>query len=103
MNKTDLILKLATEGNISQRQASKLLNIVLDSISDTLAEGDKVTIPNFGTFKVSDLAARNGRDPRTGRSIRIAARKKASFSAGSGLKTAVRGGNTGNGGPGGRA
>ena len=103
MNKTDLISKIATEGGISIRQASKLLDIVLAAISTTLAEGDKVTIPKFGTFKVSHRAARMGRNPQTGKLIKIVASKKASFSAGVGLRAAVSGNKTGGGGPGGKA
>lgn len=103
MNKTDLITKIAAEGGISKRQASKLLDIVLSAISGSLAEGNKVTIPKFGTFKVSDRVARVGINPRTGKLIKIEASKKASFSAGVGLRSAVSGTKTGGGGPGGKA
>lgn len=103
MNKTDLISKLAAEGGISKRQAARLLEIVLKSISDTLAEGDNVRILKFGTFKVADRPARVGRNPQTGKAITIRATKKASFSAGTGLRSAVSGTKTGGGGPGGKA
>ena len=103
MNKADLISEIAAGGGITKKEAGKVLETILDSISTTLAEGNKVTIPKFGTFKVADLAARTGRNPRTGQSIKIGARKKASFSAGAGLKSAISGIKTGGGGPGKKA
>ncbi|MCO5232888.1 MAG: HU family DNA-binding protein [Chitinophagales bacterium] len=89
MNKGDLIKSVSEKAGISKTQASDALNAVLGSISDSLAAGDKVTLIGFGTFSVSERAARTGRNPATGKAIKIAAKKQVKFKAGKELDDAA--------------
>ncbi len=89
MNKTDLINKVAELGELSKKDAGKALDAVLDAISESLKAGETVQVVGFGTFKVTDKPAREGRNPLTGQTIQIAASKKISFSPGQTLKNAV--------------
>ena len=89
MNKGDLIEKVATECDLSKTVADKALNSVLNAISDAVAKGDKVTLIGFGTFTVSNRAAREGRNPQTGKAIKIPAKKVVKFKPGSKLADAV--------------
>lgn len=88
MNKTELVEKIASLAEVSKTDASKVFNAIIDTITDTLSKGDSVTIVGFGTFKVADRAARSGRNPQTGQTIKIAAQKTPRFSAGKQLKEA---------------
>jgi len=90
MNKSELVEAMATAAGISKAQADKALTGALDAITDALAKGDKVTLIGFGTFSVAERAARQGRNPQTGKTITIAARKVARFKAGSKLAEAVK-------------
>lgn len=81
MNKSELITEIATTLN-SKKEAESALNSLLDTISATLKKGDKITLPGFGTFKVSKRKARTGRNPRTGEAIKIKAHKVPQFTAG---------------------
>lgn len=89
MNKGDLINKIAQEADITKAQATAALNATIDAIQATLKEGDKVTLVGFGTFSTSERAARTGRNPRTGNTISIAARKVVRFKPGKELSDAV--------------
>ena len=89
MNKGDLINSIAEGANISKAQASDALNSVLDSISVALKDGDKVTLIGFGTFSVSNRAARTGRNPQTGATIKIAAKNLVKFKPGKALTDSV--------------
>ena len=89
MNKTELINAVAAKAEISKKDAEKALAAVLGSIEDALKAGDKVQLIGFGTFEVKESAARQGRNPRTGETIEIAASKRPVFSAGSAFKKAV--------------
>ncbi len=89
MNKTELIDAIAKESNLSKADAGKALNAITESITNALKKGDSVTLIGFGTFKVTKRAARTGRNPQTGKEIKIAARKAPGFSAGKSLKDAV--------------
>lgn len=91
MNLEDLKGAVANKAEVSKADASKLISAVFDSIQDSLTQGDKVAIPGFGTFEVSDRPARQGRNPQTGATIEIAASKAAKFKAGKGLKDALNG------------
>lgn len=82
MNKGDLVSQIATDAGLSKAQAGAALNSVLDSIAATLKKGDKVTLVGFGTFAVSERAARTGRNPRTGKEIKIKAKKVVRFKPG---------------------
>lgn len=90
MNKGELIEKVATEGGMSKADAEKAVNSMLDAIGEALGAGDKVTLVGFGTFAVSDRAARQGRNPQTGKAIEIPARKVVKFKAGSKLVDSVQ-------------
>ncbi len=89
MNKTELVDAIAAKADMSKAQAKAALEVMLDSITVTLKEGEQVQLVGFGTFKVSHRAARTGRNPQTGQEITIAASNVPSFVAGKALKDAV--------------
>jgi len=89
MNKQDLIDAIAKASGLSKAAAGRALNATTDAVTKSLKKGDSVTLIGFGTFKVSKRAARNGRNPRTGAAIKIAARKAPVFTAGKALKDAL--------------
>ncbi len=82
MNKAELITKLAEDAGITKTQANAALDSFTEAVTKTLKGGGKVTLVGFGTFSVSKRAARNGRNPQTGATIKIKARKVAKFKAG---------------------
>jgi len=90
MNKGDLVEKVAKECDLSKAAAEKALNSILDTISGAMAAGDKVTLIGFGTFSVSNRAAREGRNPQTGETMKIPSRKVVKFKAGSKLADAAK-------------
>lgn len=85
MNKTELVKKIAEKAEISQAQAKSVLEATLESVKEALQGGNSVQLIGFGTFSVSERAARTGKNPRTGEQIQIAAKKIAKFKAGAGL------------------
>jgi nucleoid DNA-binding protein len=89
MNKGDLIKSIADQSGISKTQATDALNAVIDGVSAALKGGDKVTLIGFGTFSVSERAARAGRNPSTGETIEISAKKQIKFKPGKELDDAV--------------
>lgn len=89
MTKAELVGAIAERANLSRAKAELALNGLLDAMKDALAQGDKVTLTNFGSFSVTRRAPRKGRNPRTGKQIEIAERTSVRFSAGSALKQAV--------------
>jgi DNA-binding protein HU-beta len=89
MNKGELVTKLANDAKISKASAEACLNSFMKCTEDTLRKGGKITLVGFGTFSVSKRAARNGRNPQTGKPIKISARKVAKFKAGKQLSTKV--------------
>ncbi len=89
MNKGDLINKIASDANLSKAQAGEALNAVLNGISGALKSSDKVTLIGFGTFSVSRREARNGRNPQTGATIKIAAKNVVKFKPGKDLSESV--------------
>ena len=89
MNKSELISKVTEKTGLTKADTTKTLTGIIDTISKTLASGEKVTFVGFGTFGVNDLAARKGRNPQTGKAIDIPARKKPAFKAGKQLKELV--------------
>lgn len=89
MTKADLISAIANETGFSKKDSETALGSVLGSITNSLQKGNEVRLVGFGTFKVSDRAARTGRNPRTGESIQIKASKVPTFKAGKELKEAV--------------
>ena len=89
MNKTELVDAVAQGADISKAAATRAVDTMLDSITDSLKKGDQVTLVGFGTFSVRDRQARTGRNPRTGDTINIPASKMPGFKAGKALKDAV--------------
>jgi DNA-binding protein HU-beta len=89
VNKNELVDAVATAANLKKADAIKAVDAVFDSISHSLKKGDEVRLVGFGTFTVSNRAASEGRNPRTGEKIHIAASKQPKFKAGKGLKDAV--------------
>ena len=89
MTKAELIDKLAQQSSISKAEAGRILGNLLDSVTNSLAKGESVTLVGFGTFSVSHRAARQGRNPQTGSPISIPASKVPRFKAGKSLKDAV--------------
>ncbi len=89
MNKTELIEAVAANAELTKAKADDAVNALLAVIEATVKGGDKVTIPGFGTFSVSERKARTGRNPQTGETIKIAASKAPKFTAGSGFKAAL--------------
>lgn len=89
MNKAELVGVMANQAEISKNQASKALDAMLDAIADALKGGDKVTLVNFGTFSVSQRAARTGRNPRTGAQINIEGKNVTRFKPGKALADAI--------------
>lgn len=91
MNKAELIEVAAKEAGISKAAANKALDAVIAAVVKTVSKGDSVTLVGFGTFKSAKRAARTGKNPKTGASIKIAATTVPKFSAGAAFKTAVAG------------
>lgn len=89
MNKNDLIDAVAAEADLSKASAGRALDAALDAITAELAKGEAVSLVGFGTFSVKPRAAREGRNPRTGETIQIAASNTPGFKAGKALKDAV--------------
>jgi DNA-binding protein HU-beta len=89
MNKGDLIQELTKVAG-TKKDAEAAINSILRAITKELKKGNKVTLIGFGTFSVTKRAARKGRNPQTGKEIKIAARKVPKFTPGKGLKTAVK-------------
>ncbi len=89
MNKGDLIDAMADDAGITKTQAAAALDSYMTCIRKTLKKGDKVTLVGFGTFSVSKRAARTGRNPQTGKAIKIAAKNVVRFKAGKELSSAV--------------
>ena len=89
MNKEDLV-NVVAKTTCTKGEAVNVVNAVLDAIKKGLKKGGKVTLVGFGTFSVSKRAARTGRNPQTGKPIKIAAKKVPKFTAGKALKDAVK-------------
>jgi DNA-binding protein HU-beta len=90
MNKSELVEAMAKAAGVSKAASEKALNGALAAITKALKKGDKVTLVGFGTFSVAKRAARQGRNPQTGKMIKIGAKKVAKFKAGSKLADAVK-------------
>ena len=90
MKKVDLINHVAAEAGLSKVDAGAAVDAVVGGITGALSSGDSVSLVGFGTFSVTDRAARTARNPRTGEAIQVAASKAPKFKAGKGLKDAVK-------------
>ena len=86
MNKTELITAIAESADISKKDSEKALKAFVDVVTEELKKGEKVQLVGFGTFEVSERAAREGRNPHTGEPMPIAASKAPKFKAGKALK-----------------
>ena len=89
MNKTELIAEIAERAEISKKDAEKALKAFTDVVADELVKGEKIQLVGFGTFEVSERAAREGRNPKSGEPMRIEASKSPKFKAGKALKDMV--------------
>lgn len=89
MNKTELVAAVAEQAELSKKDAEKALKAFVDVVTDELKKGDKVQLVGFGTFEVSERAAREGRNPQTGETMKIEASKAPKFKAGKALKDMV--------------
>lgn len=89
MNKTELIAAVAEKAELSKKDAEKAIKAFTDVVSDELVKGEKIQLVGFGTFEVSERAAREGRNPQTGETMTIAASKAPKFKAGKALKDLV--------------
>lgn len=90
MNKTEFIAKVAETAGVSNKEAASVVSAALEVITSTIAAGDSVALTGFGTFSVRESSARTGKNPRTGETIEIAARKVPAFKAGKALKDSVQ-------------
>ena len=91
MNKTELVAAVAEQAGLSNKDAEAAVKSFSDVVAGALKKGEKVQLVGFGTFEVSERAAREGRNPRTGKSIKIKACKSPKFKAGKALKDLVNG------------
>ena len=89
MNKTELVAAIAEQAEISKKDAEKAVKAFVEVITEELKKGEKVQLVGFGTFEVTSRAAREGRNPQTGNTMKIAACKAPKFKAGKALKDAV--------------
>ena len=89
MNKTELIEAVANDTGLAKSDTTRAIESVMDNITATLKSGEKVTLVGFGTFAPTERAARKGRNPRTGETIKIKASRGAKFTAGKELKSSL--------------
>ena len=89
MNKTELIAIMAEKAEISKKDAEKALKAFTEAVADELVKGEKVQLVGFGTFEVSERAAREGRNPKSGEPMKIEASRTPKFKAGKALKDAI--------------
>jgi DNA-binding protein HU-beta len=89
LNKNELIASVADSASLTKADATKAVDAIFDAITAALAKGDEVRLVGFGTYNVAKRAASEGRNPRTGEKIKIAASKQVKFKAGKALKDAV--------------
>ena len=89
MNKTELVAAMAEKTDLSKKDAEKALKAFTEVVADELKKGEKIQLVGFGTFEVSERAAREGRNPRTGEAMTIAASKSPKFKPGKALKDSL--------------
>ena len=90
MNKSELVASVAEGADISKAAAGRAVDAMVDAIGGALSKGEQVTVIGFGTFSIRERAARQGRNPQTGKPMEIAASKGVGFKAGKQLKDAVQ-------------
>ena len=91
MNKEELVQEISKKANVTQKEATEVLSSLIDTIQKTVAKGKKVTLVGFGTFEPRKRAARTGRNPQTGDTLKIPAKTVPAFTAGKKFKTVVNG------------
>lgn len=91
MNKEELVQEISKKSGVTQKEASLVLSAWMETIQKTVSKGKKVTLVGFGTFESRKRAARIGRNPQTGKELKIPAKKVPAFSAGKKFKTIVNG------------
>lgn len=91
MNNADLAETIATDQGLTKADAKKIVDAVFVAIGDAAANGDEISLPGFGKFKVKDSPAREGRNPANGETIQIAASKKLTFAAAKAIKDKLNG------------
>ena len=91
MNKSDLIAAVAAKTGDTKKNAEASINALIDVIAESLKDGEKIQVVGFGSFEVRERAERKGRNPQTGKEMKIAAKKAPVFKAGKALKDAVKG------------
>lgn len=89
MNKQELIDVIASRADVTKTTAASMITALTDAVTEALKNGDKVTLTGFGTFSVAERAARKGRNPQTGKEIKIKASKSPKFKAGKAFKDNV--------------
>ena len=89
MNKEELVQEISKKTKVTQKDAAEVLNGLVETVQKTVAKGEKVTLVGFGTFEARKRAARTGRNPQTGKEIKIAAKTVPAFSAGKKFKELV--------------
>ena len=89
MTKQELVEKMAAKSGLTKADSERALNAFQEAVTEELSKGGKVTLTGFGTYATSKREAREGRNPRTGEKVKIAARKAVTFKAGTALKEAV--------------
>ena len=89
MNRMELVAAIAEKSELSKKDAEKALNAFTDVVAEELKKGEQIQLVGFGTFKVSERAAREGRNPQTGETMQIKASKSPKFTAGKALKDAL--------------
>ena len=90
MNKEELVKAIATKSKLSQKATSDVISAILETVEKTVSKGKKITLVGFGSFEARKRAARTGRNPQTGKEIKIPAKKVPAFSAGKAFKEIVK-------------
>lgn len=90
MNKVEFVAEIAAKTGLSKKDADAAVKAFIDTVTEQLVKGEKVSLVGFGNFEVSERAARQGRNPQTGENIEIAASRAPKFKAGKALKDAVK-------------
>lgn len=91
MNKAELVAAIAEKTELSKKDSEKALKAFIDVVTEELTKGEKIQLVGFGTFEVSERAAREGRNPQTGKTMTIEASKAPKFKAGKALKDVING------------
>ena len=90
MNKEELVQEVSKKSKVTQKETAEIINALMETIEKTVAKGKKVTLVGFGTFEARKRAARTGRNPQTGKELKIAAKTVPAFSAGKNFKELVK-------------